>query len=110
VLLQSDTEFVHELCSANFMEHKFSKITVIPFARKTNVLYYQYRLGISFILQIEYIKCVGVHIDCKLYFHHHVDFIFSTCNEIIRVIRTRTFSFPTIRRRSTDAVFRFGRI
>jgi hypothetical protein len=76
-LLQSDIERVHEWCSANLIKPNLSKIRVISFSRKTTVLNYQYRLGNSPILRTDCIKDLGVHIDSKLHFHQHVDFLCS---------------------------------
>jgi hypothetical protein len=47
---------------------------LITFTRKANVLNYQYRLENYFILRTDYIKGLGVCIDCELHFHRHVDF------------------------------------
>jgi hypothetical protein len=77
------------------MKPNFSKIRVISFTRKTNVSNYQYRLGNSFILPTDCIKDLGVHIDCKLHFHHDVDFLFSHTMKLLGLIRTLTFSFST---------------
>jgi hypothetical protein len=57
---------------------------VTSFTRKMNVLNYQYRIGNSFALQTDCIDDLGVHTDCKLHFHHHVNFPFFTRNAIIR--------------------------
>jgi hypothetical protein len=76
LLLQSDIDRVHNWLSANFMKINFSKIEVIPFARKKKVLNYRYRLSNSFMLRTDLIKDLGVRIDCKLHFHRYVD-IFS---------------------------------
>jgi hypothetical protein len=48
LLPQPDIDCVHKWCSANCIKPNFSKIMVIPFSRKMNVLNYQYRLGNSF--------------------------------------------------------------
>jgi hypothetical protein len=64
------------------MKPNFIKTRFISFIRKTNVLNYQYRLV---NLRTDCIKDLGVNIDCKLHFHHYIDFIFFTCNEIIWV-------------------------
>jgi hypothetical protein len=63
LLLQSDIDCVHKWCSTNFMKPNFSKIRVISFTRKTNVLNYQYGLVNSFTLRTNYVKDLGVHID-----------------------------------------------
>jgi hypothetical protein len=67
------------------MKPNFSKIRIVSFTRKTNVLNYQYRLGNSVILRTDCVKDLGVHIDCKPHFHRHVDFLFITCNGITTV-------------------------
>jgi hypothetical protein len=96
LLPQSDTDRVYNWCLANFMKPNFSKIRVISFTRKMSMLNYQYRLGNFFIMRIDCIKDFGVHIDCKLHFHRHVDFLFSHAMKLLELICTLTFSFSTI--------------
>jgi hypothetical protein len=74
----------------------FSKIRVISFTRKTNVLNHQYRLGNSRILRTDCIKDLVIHINCELHFHHHVSFLFSHAVKLLGLICTITFSFSTI--------------
>jgi hypothetical protein len=95
LLLQSDIDRVHNWCSAKFMEPNFSKIGVISFTRRKNVLNYQYKLGNSFILRTDCIKDLDVHIDCKLQFHRHVDFLFPHAMKLFGLIRKIAFSFFT---------------
>jgi hypothetical protein len=59
------------------------------------VLNYQYRFGNLLILRTDYIKDLGIYIDCKLHFHHRVDFLFSHAMKLLKLIRTLTFSFST---------------
>jgi hypothetical protein len=47
LVLQSDIGCVHKWRSAKFLKPNFSKIKLISFIRKTNVLNYHYRLGTS---------------------------------------------------------------
>jgi hypothetical protein len=74
----------------------FRKIRVISFTMKTKVLNYQYRLGNSFILQIDCFKDLGVLIDCKLHFHH-VEFLFSPGTEITAANLHNNISFFHLR-------------
>jgi hypothetical protein len=68
----------------------------ISFTSQTTVLNYHYRLGNSFIFRTDCIKDLGVHIDCKLQFHHHVDFLFSYAMKLFGIIRKITlFSFTS---------------
>jgi hypothetical protein len=78
------------------MKSKFSKIRVISFTKKTNVLNFQYNLRNSLILLTYCIKNCDVHIYCKLHFHYYVHFRFSHGMKSLRSIRTITFSFSTI--------------
>jgi hypothetical protein len=68
--------------------------------------YYYYYAAAAAILRRDSIKDLGVHIDCKLHFHH-ADFLYSYAMKLLGLIRTLTFSFSTTRR-STDAVLCFG--
>jgi hypothetical protein len=77
------------------MRPNSSKIRVFSFTRKTYVLNYQYRLGSSVILRTDCIEDLGVHIDCKLHFHRHVDFLFSRSMKLLALIRILMFSFST---------------
>jgi hypothetical protein len=81
---------------ANFIKPNFSQIRDIYFNRKTNVLNYKHRLENSLILRTDFIKDLGVYIDCKLLFHYHVDFLFPHAMKLPRLIRRITFSFYTI--------------
>jgi hypothetical protein len=54
------------------------------------------RLGNPFILRTDFIKDLGVHIDRKLHFHRHVDFIVSHALKLLGLLLTLTFSFSTI--------------
>jgi hypothetical protein len=78
------------------MKPNFSKIRVLSFIRKINVLNYQYSLGNSFILRTDCIKNLNVHTDCKLYFNHHVDFILSHGMKLLGLICTINFSFSIL--------------
>jgi hypothetical protein len=66
------------------------------YSRKTNVLRYDYRLGHTAIARTSSIKDLGVFFDSKLYFHNHVDFLFSKCIKFLGLIRSITFSFSSI--------------
>ena len=98
LLLQSDIDRVHEWCSANFMKPNLGKIRVISFTRKTTSLCYPYRLGLgnSLIQRTDCVKDLGVYIDSKLYFHQHVDCLFSSALKLLGLIRTITFPFSSI--------------
>jgi hypothetical protein len=78
------------------MRLNISKPRVISYSRKTNVLSYEYQLCHSAIARTSSIKDLGVLFDCKLYFSNHVDFTFSECMKLLRLIRSITFMFSSL--------------
>jgi hypothetical protein len=96
ILLQSDIEHIQGLCTANLMKLTITKTRVIAFTRKTNVLYYTYKICDSSITRTDTIKDLGVQLDSKLHFHGHVDYIFSQSIRMLGLIRTIPYSFSTL--------------
>jgi hypothetical protein len=92
ILLQSDISRTQGWCSANCMKLNTSKTRVVVFARKTNALYYRYKIRDSFIT----IKDLGVQLDSKLHFHAHADYTFSQCVRTLGLTRTVTCPFSTL--------------
>jgi hypothetical protein len=66
LLLESDTNCVHSWWLTNFMKLRLSKIRIISFTEKTNMLNYQYAPGNILTLGSDCIKDLGVHTDYKL--------------------------------------------
>jgi len=64
-------------CCCYFMKLDISKIRVTAFTRKTNVLYYTYKIWDLSITNMDTIKDLGVQLDSKLHFHAHADYIIS---------------------------------
>jgi hypothetical protein len=56
----------------------------------------KYKLGDSYITRTDCIKDLGGFIDSKLYFHSHVDYIFSQFIKLLGLIHNITFSFSTL--------------
>jgi hypothetical protein len=73
ILLQSDIEHIQGWCTANLMKLNISKTRVIAFTRKTNILYYTYKMCNSSITRTDTIKDLGVQLDSKLHIHVHVN-------------------------------------
>jgi hypothetical protein len=72
------------------------KTRVISFSRKTNSLIYDYKLCQSSITRSHSSKDLGVYIDNKLYFHDHVNYIFSKSTRLLGLIHNITFNFSSI--------------
>jgi hypothetical protein len=60
------------------------------------VHYYTYELCVSSITRTDTIKCLGVQLYSKLYFHVHADYISSKSTRIIGLILTITSSSPML--------------
>jgi hypothetical protein len=73
-----------------------NKTRVVSYSRKTNILSYDYRLCHSVITCTTSIKDLGVFFDSKLYFHNHVDFLFSERVKLLGLIHSITFSFSSL--------------
>jgi hypothetical protein len=96
LLLRSDVDSVSDWCAAISMRLNSHKTRVMMYSRKTNVLCYDYRRCRSAIARTTSIKDLGVFFDSKLYFHNHVDFLFSECSKILGLIRSITFRFSSL--------------
>jgi hypothetical protein len=75
------------------MKLNYDKTKVITFTRKTNAIKYNYLLCDKFMARTDSIKDLGVLLDSKLLFHHHVDYVFSQSLKMLGIIRTMSFSF-----------------
>jgi hypothetical protein len=72
-VLQHDINSVHNWCLVNGMKINISKTTIIYFTRKTNNIGFNYKLCNNLVTRSQCVKDLGVLLDCKLYFHQHVD-------------------------------------
>jgi hypothetical protein len=96
-LLQHDIDSVQNWCLNNGMKLNFSK-TTISFTRKTNSIYFNYNLCNNPVARYQCVKDLGVLLDCKLYFHQHVNYIFSQSLKMLGLMRYITSSFSTLDR------------
>jgi hypothetical protein len=71
------------------------KTAVISSTRKTVGFHFNYKLSNNPILCSQYVKDLGVLLDSKLYFHHHIDYISSQGLKILGLIHYITSSFST---------------
>jgi hypothetical protein len=94
--LQADIKRIQAWCAANCMKLNVSKSRVITFSRKTNGLYYLYKIHDSCITRNDTAKNLPVQFDSKLHFHAHVDYIFSQSFRSLALIRTLTYSFSIL--------------
>jgi hypothetical protein len=78
------------------MKLKIRETRVIISSRKTNGLYYVYKIQDSSITCTDTIKHLVIQLDSKLHFHTHVYYIFPQSLSTSGLIRTLTYSFPTL--------------
>jgi hypothetical protein len=95
-LLQMDIGSICDWCTSNYMKINVSKTRVISFPWKTNMISFGYKLCGSRINHTDTLKDLGIILDTKLYFHPHVDYIFSQALHLLGLIRVIIFSFSSI--------------
>jgi hypothetical protein len=94
-LQQHDINSVHSWCLVNGMKINLDKTTIISFSRKTNSIYFNYKLCNNLVTCCQCVKALSVLLDCKLYFHQHIDCILSQGLKMLGLIRYITSSFST---------------
>jgi hypothetical protein len=100
ICLQADIHSVTKCCLGNCMKLNTQKINVISFTRKTNSIHFDYQLGNAVIMRTDCVKGLGVWLDNKLYFHHHVNYVFSVTSKLLGLINFITYNFPSL-----DSIF-----
>jgi hypothetical protein len=95
-LLQHDIDSVQNWCLDDSMKLNSSKTTIISFTRKTNSIYFNYKLCNNLVVRSQCVKDLGVLLDCKLYFHQHINYIFSQSLKMLGLIRYITSSFSAL--------------
>jgi hypothetical protein len=97
-LLQHDIDSVQNWCLDNGIKLNLRKTTVIYFTRKTGSVYFNSKLCNNLVARSQCVKDLGVLLDCKLYFHQHVNYIFSQGLKTLCLILYITSSFFTLDR------------
>jgi hypothetical protein len=87
---------VQNWCLDNGMKLNSSKTTIKYFTRKTNSIYCNYKLCNNPVARSQCVKDLGVLLDCNLYFHQHINYIFSQSLKMLGLIRYITSSFFTL--------------
>jgi hypothetical protein len=87
--LQADINSVQQWCGKNYMQLNIQKNKIISFTRKTNSIHFNYYV---LILRSNCIKYL-VMLDSKLYFHCHVDFVYS---QALRTFRFISYNFMSV--------------
>jgi hypothetical protein len=60
------------------------------------MIFPEYKLYGPRIQRTYAVKAIGIILDTKLYFHHHVHYIFSEALELLSIISVITFSFLAV--------------
>jgi hypothetical protein len=78
------------------MELNIQKMRIISFTRKTNSVHFNYYVSNEIILRSDCIKDLGVMLYSKLYFHRHVDFVYSQALRTLGIIRYIIHNFSSL--------------
>jgi hypothetical protein len=87
---------VQKWCLYNGMKLNLSKTTIISFTCTTNSIYFNYKLCNNPVARSHCVKDLGVLLDCKLYFHQHINYVFSQSLKMLGLIGYITSSFSTL--------------
>jgi hypothetical protein len=94
--LQTDTGSVHQWCGENCMQLNAEKTKIASFTLKTNCIHFNYDVKDVLILRSDCIKDLGDMLDSKLYFHCHVDFVYSQAVRTLGLNRFITYNFSSL--------------
>jgi hypothetical protein len=78
------------------MELDVQKTRITSFTRQTNSVHFNYYVSNVIILRSDCIKDLGVMLDSKLYFHRHVNFVYSQALRTLGLIRYVTYNFSSL--------------
>jgi hypothetical protein len=78
------------------MKLNTQKTNVTFFTHKANNIHFDNRLGNTVIKHTDCVKDLGVWLDNKLYFHHHVNYIFSVVSKLLGLINFITYNFSSL--------------
>jgi uncharacterized membrane protein len=82
--------------SVNFVIIDIIKTLVIPFSRKTNILFHENEPYQSSITPIDCVKNVEVFLASKFLFHFNFEYIFSQFLMLLRLVRSVNFSLSSL--------------
>jgi hypothetical protein len=95
-LLQHNIDSVQNKCLNNGMKLNLSKTTIMSLTYKTNSIYFNYKLCNNPVACSQCVNDLGVLLDCTLYFHQHINYIFSQSLKMLGLIRYITSSYSTL--------------
>jgi hypothetical protein len=72
------------------------KTNIIYFTCKTNFVHFNYCVSTVLILRSDCIKDLGVTLDSNLYFHSHVNVVYSQAHRALGLIHYITYNFSSL--------------
>jgi hypothetical protein len=78
------------------MKINILKTNIISFTRKTNSIYFNYYVDNLLIVRTDCVKDLGVMLDSKLYFHRHIDNLYSRALKLLGLICFITYNFSSL--------------
>lgn len=92
-LLQNNLNIVHNWCSLNGMELNVDKCMVISFSRKKSTTHHAYKVNGSTLESKTLINDLGILLDSKLTFKHHIDMVYCKSKRMLGFIKRRGKEF-----------------
>ena len=85
--LQSSDRVVKEWCASNGMELNIPKCNVISFTRKKSRVVHDYVVDNVSIQRVSVVKDLGVWLDEKLNYKHHMHVTISRANSVLSMVK-----------------------
>ena len=91
--IQTSINILNSWCLANGMKLNVKKCNLITFARHNNVVINSYKIGNDTLERIKVVRDLGVLMDQKLTFNHHIDKIHNSGMTMLGFIKRRACEF-----------------
>lgn len=92
-LIQTDLNSLNLWCSHNGMQLNVKKCNVITFSKLNCTTVNPYKIGNDTLERVKLVRDLGVMLDEKLNFNHHIDKISNGSMSMLGFIKRRTYEF-----------------
>ena len=96
ILLQNKINILSTWCTVNDLNLNIKKCSVITFARKKNLMNYEYQINGDILHRVNKINDLGILLDSKLTFKLHYDSILARAYNLLGFIKRRGKEFHNV--------------
>lgn len=95
--LQQDIDLFVKWCNQNHLELNIDKCKHMTFTRQLHPTVFSYHIGRNKIETVTCMRDLGVYMDPKLSYQHHIDHIIAKANKLLGYINRTTRLFSNLR-------------